>query len=77
LKTRRDERRLDADDLPLLRRRLAACSPAPRDGGRAADIKGDPDHPANFGRVCSKGSALAETLSLDNRLTPAAARSRS
>ncbi|WP_307235078.1 nitrate reductase [Pararhizobium capsulatum] len=31
-------------------------------------VKGDPDHPANFGRVCSKGSALAETLDLDGRL---------
>jgi assimilatory nitrate reductase catalytic subunit len=31
-------------------------------------IAGDPDHPANFGRLCSKGSALAETLSLDGRL---------
>ncbi len=40
----------------------------PRDDGLAADIEGDPDHPANFGRLCSKGSALGETLSLDNRL---------
>jgi assimilatory nitrate reductase catalytic subunit len=40
----------------------------PHDDGLAADIKGDPDHPANFGRLCSKGSALGETLSLDNRL---------
>ena len=31
-------------------------------------VKGDPRHPANFGRLCSKGSALAETLSLDGRL---------
>ncbi len=31
-------------------------------------IKGDPGHPANFGRLCSKGSALGETLSLDDRL---------
>ncbi len=31
-------------------------------------IAGDPDHPANFGRLCSKGSALGETLSLDDRL---------
>ena len=36
------------------------------DGG--AEIRGDPDHPANFGRLCSKGSALGETLSLDGRL---------
>jgi assimilatory nitrate reductase catalytic subunit len=34
----------------------------------AVTIAGDPDHPANFGRLCSKGSALAETLSLDDRL---------
>ena len=34
----------------------------------AAEIKGDPDHPANFGRLCSKGTALGETLSLDDRL---------
>ena len=31
-------------------------------------VKGDPDHPANFGRLCSKGSALAETLSDQSRL---------
>lgn len=31
-------------------------------------IKGDPDHPANFGRLCSKGTALAETLDLESRL---------
>ena len=36
----------------------------------AADgtIKGDPDHPANFGRLCSKGAALGETIDLDGRL---------
>ena len=33
-----------------------------------AEIAGDPDHPANFGRLCSKGAALGETLSLDDRL---------
>jgi len=31
-------------------------------------IKGDPDHPANFGRLCSKGSALGETIGLEGRL---------
>jgi assimilatory nitrate reductase catalytic subunit len=31
-------------------------------------VRGDPEHPANFGKLCSKGSALAETLSLDDRL---------
>ena len=38
------------------------------DGQGGAMISGDPDHPANFGRLCSKGSALGETLSLDTRL---------
>lgn len=37
------------------------------DDGRV-EIAGDPDHPANFGRLCSKGTALGETLSLDDRL---------
>ena len=32
------------------------------------EIKGDPDHPANFGRLCSKGAALGQTLSQDDRL---------
>src|ERR1700755_3307738 len=36
-------------------------------GGGAA-ISGDPEHPANFGRLCSKGSALGETLGLEERL---------
>lgn len=36
------------------------------DGG--IGVKGDPDHPANFGRLCSKGAALGETLDLDGRL---------
>lgn len=38
-----------------------------RDGARYK-ISGDPEHPANFGRLCSKGYALGETLDLDNRL---------
>ena len=36
---------------------------------RAADgayaVRADPEHPANLGRLCSKGAALAETLGLD------------
>jgi len=38
------------------------------DGKGGAAISGDPGHPANFGRLCSKGSALGETLGLENRL---------
>ena len=39
----------------------------PQEDGSVA-IKGDERHPANYGRLCSKGSALGETLSLDDRL---------
>jgi assimilatory nitrate reductase catalytic subunit len=38
------------------------------DGRGGAAISGDGEHPANRGRLCSKGSALGETLSLDSRL---------
>src|SRR5579859_384797 len=31
-------------------------------------VRGDPEHPSNFGRLCSKGAALAETLIDDGRL---------
>ncbi len=37
-------------------------------GPVSSGISGDTSHPANFGRLCSKGSALGETLSLDGRL---------
>jgi len=36
--------------------------------GDAFTVRGDPEHPANFGRLCSKGAALGDTLSLDDRL---------
>ncbi len=38
------------------------------DGRGGAAVEGDPEHPANFGRTCSKGSALGETLGLGGRL---------
>jgi assimilatory nitrate reductase catalytic subunit len=38
------------------------------DGRGGAAISGDPAHPANLGRICSKGSALGETLGLGARL---------
>lgn len=34
---------------------------------RIIDVKGDPDHPANFGRLCTKGSTLHLTAKLDAR----------
>jgi assimilatory nitrate reductase catalytic subunit len=38
------------------------------DNNGGAAISGDPEHPANLGRLCSKGSALGETLGLEGRL---------
>lgn len=31
-------------------------------------VKGDPAHPANLGRLCSKGAALADTIGMEGRL---------
>ncbi|WP_394152912.1 molybdopterin-dependent oxidoreductase [Loktanella salsilacus] len=38
------------------------------DGAGGVAVRGDPAHPANLGRLCSKGFALGETLALDDRL---------
>jgi len=38
------------------------------DKSGATTIEGDTSHPANFGKLCSKGYALADTLTEDNRL---------
>lgn len=35
---------------------------------RIITVSGDQQHPANYGRLCSKGTALADTLTLDERL---------
>jgi assimilatory nitrate reductase catalytic subunit len=35
---------------------------------KAGEVSGDKEHPANFGRLCSKGSSLGDTLELPNRL---------
>ena len=37
-------------------------------GPREVEIAGDPEHPANFGKLCSKGAHLGETLGLEGRL---------
>ncbi len=31
-------------------------------------VQGNPDHPANKGRLCSKGAALADTLDDEGRM---------
>ncbi|WP_146588204.1 nitrate reductase [Puniceibacterium confluentis] len=38
------------------------------DGQGGLMVRGDPDHPANKGRLCSKGLALGETVSTRGRL---------
>ena len=38
------------------------------DGAGGLTVRGDPDHPANKGRLCSKGSALSETMGFEGRL---------
>ncbi|MBL8570901.1 MAG: molybdopterin-dependent oxidoreductase [Phreatobacter sp.] len=47
------------------------------DGGGQVTVAGDPSHPANRGRLCVKGSALGETVSLEGRLLHPMIRSRS
>lgn len=44
------------------------CGIVARAGEIGVTIAGDPRHPANFGKLCSKGSALGETLGLKGRL---------
>ncbi|WP_138467595.1 nitrate reductase [Poseidonocella sp. HB161398] len=38
------------------------------DGAGGVAVRGDPAHPANLGRLCSKGSALGETVGTGTRL---------
>ncbi|OOY17446.1 nitrate reductase [Thioclava sp. DLFJ4-1] len=38
------------------------------DGAGGMEIRGDKSHPANAGKLCSKGSALGETVDLEGRL---------
>ena len=38
------------------------------EAGRIVDVKGDPEHPANFGRLCTKGSTLHLSARPDARL---------
>ena len=40
-----------------------------QNGAGEWQVRGDPEHPANYGRLCSKGTALNETLSPVGRLT--------
>ena len=37
------------------------------EAGKITSVRGDPDHPANFGRLCTKGSTLHLTAREDGR----------
>ncbi|MBC7907284.1 MAG: molybdopterin-dependent oxidoreductase [Rhodospirillaceae bacterium] len=45
------------------------CGIIAEPGPEGWTVHGDPDHPANFGRLCSKGAALGETLGTQTCLT--------
>ncbi|MBN8938265.1 MAG: molybdopterin-dependent oxidoreductase [Rhizobiales bacterium] len=53
------------------------CGVLARAASDGVTVSGDPDHPANRGRLCVKGSALGETLALDGRLLHPMIRARS
>ena len=64
---------MDGGVAPFIRTTCPYCGVgcgvlARADGAGGVDLRGDPDHPANFGRLCSKGSALGETVGLEGRL---------
>ncbi|MBL4929921.1 nitrate reductase [Fuscibacter oryzae] len=44
------------------------CGVLLRPTADGVEVRGDPDHPANMGRLCSKGSALGETVGPAGRL---------
>ena len=46
------------------------------DGAGGLAVRGDPDHPANQGRLCSKGTALGDTVGLAGRLRSPMVRGR-
>ena len=37
------------------------------DGKQIVKVRGDPDHPANFGRICAKGCTVAQTVDVKTR----------
>ncbi|SDH85770.1 nitrate reductase [Alloyangia pacifica] len=64
---------MDGSGLPEIRSTCAYCGVGcgvllRPDGAGGLDVRGDPAHPANKGRLCSKGSQLGETLGLAGRL---------
>lgn len=44
--------------------------------GQAVSVRGDPEHPANFGRLCTKGASLPLSLQTSSRLLTLTRRQR-
>src|SRR5690348_15300569 len=44
------------------------------DDNRITRIRGNPDHPANFGKLCPKGATVAQTVNVHTRLRHAMTR---
>lgn len=64
---------MDGSGLPEVRSTCPYCGVGcgvllRADGAGGLDVRGDPDHPANSGRLCSKGAALGETVGHAQRL---------
>lgn len=64
---------MDGSGLPVTRSTCPYCGVGcgvllQPDGQGGLNVRGDPDHPANYGRLCSKGTALGETVGLEQRL---------
>ncbi|MEX0350646.1 MAG: molybdopterin-dependent oxidoreductase [Paracoccaceae bacterium] len=64
---------MDGTGLPEIRSTCAYCGVGcgvllRPDGADGLAVRGDPDHPANHGRLCSKGMALGETVGSSHRL---------
>ncbi|MDV7271007.1 molybdopterin-dependent oxidoreductase [Thioclava sp. A2] len=65
---------MDGSSLPEIRSTCPYCGVGcgvllRGDGHGGLTVRGDTDHPANKGRLCSKGSALGETVGRAGRLT--------
>ncbi|MEL6282053.1 MAG: molybdopterin-dependent oxidoreductase [Pseudomonadota bacterium] len=63
----------DTADTPAIRTACPYCGVgcgvlATRSNGQV-EIAGDPEHPANAGRLCVKGTMLGETVGLEDRLS--------
>lgn len=64
---------MDGTGMPMTRSTCPYCGVGcgvllQPDGQGGLVVRGDPDHPANKGRMCSKGSALGQTVGWDGRL---------